>query len=76
MHTALSLSIGPHDARVFYGPEAPFTVYGSNSGFTCFGQWIQDIRVLVHDFGLESMAADLFKDVTAVRAEMMEPDVT
>ena len=42
-----TLNIGPHDARVFYGPEAPYAVYGSNSQFTCFGQWIHDFRPLV-----------------------------
>lgn len=41
-----SLNVGPHDARVFYGPEAPYVVYGSNSYFTCFGQWIVDLRSL------------------------------
>ncbi|KAF7592538.1 hypothetical protein BBP40_012762 [Aspergillus hancockii] len=42
-----TLNVGPHDARVFYGPDAPYTIYGSNSRFTCFGQWIQDFRPLV-----------------------------
>ena len=42
-----NLNVGPHDARIFYGPEKPYTIYGSNSGFTCFGQWIQDFRKLV-----------------------------
>ncbi|EXJ92750.1 hypothetical protein A1O3_01302 [Capronia epimyces CBS 606.96] len=42
-----ALNVGPHDARVFYGPSSPYTVYGSNSAFTCFGQWIQDFRMLV-----------------------------
>ncbi|KAH7013908.1 hypothetical protein EDB80DRAFT_836131 [Ilyonectria destructans] len=41
------LSIGPHDARVFLGPEKPYVVYGSNSIFTCFGQFIQDFCVLM-----------------------------
>jgi hypothetical protein len=49
-----SLNIGPHDARVFYGPDHPYTVYGSNSAFTCFGQWMQDFRLLV---GWDSEAA-------------------
>ncbi|KAJ3523982.1 hypothetical protein NM208_g12236 [Fusarium decemcellulare] len=40
-------NFGPHDARVFFGPEKPYTTYGSNSGFTCFGQWVQDFRTLV-----------------------------
>jgi hypothetical protein len=38
---------GPHDARVFYGPDKPYTIYGSNSEHTCFGQWIHDFRYLV-----------------------------
>lgn len=41
-----SLNVGPHDARVFYGPEAPYALYGSNSAHTCFGQWLQDFRAL------------------------------
>lgn len=45
-------NIGPHDARVFYGPGIPYTIYGSQSDFTCFGQWIQDFRMLV-DWGYE-----------------------
>ncbi|KAH8751751.1 hypothetical protein BGZ57DRAFT_913293 [Hyaloscypha finlandica] len=46
--TILNMNIGPHDARVFYGPESPFIVFGSNSQFTCFGQWIQDFRPLIN----------------------------
>lgn len=42
----ISLSQGPHDARVFYGPRQPYTVYGSNSAHTCFGQWVNDFRSL------------------------------
>lgn len=41
------LSIGPHDARVFYGPSTPYAIFGSNSQHTCFGLWMQDFRVLV-----------------------------
>lgn len=46
----LSFNQGPHDARVFYGPSAPYTIYGSNSAHTCFGQWMQDFRVLSTDW--------------------------
>ncbi|KAI1102550.1 hypothetical protein F4804DRAFT_312861 [Jackrogersella minutella] len=42
-----NLNVGPHDARVFHGPGVPFTVYGSNSRETCFGQWMQDFGALV-----------------------------
>lgn len=43
----LNFNIGPHDARVFYGPKSPYIIWGSNSEITCFGQWMQDFRVLV-----------------------------
>lgn len=46
-------NVGPHDARVFYGPKAPYTIFGSQSSFACFGQWLQDFRVLM-DWGLET----------------------
>ncbi|KAL2869151.1 uncharacterized protein BJX67DRAFT_379625 [Aspergillus lucknowensis] len=49
-----ALSIGPHDARVFHGPTAPYTIYGSTSQFTCFGQWMQDFRLLV-DWGVDTI---------------------
>lgn len=48
LNLSLVLSnVGPHDARMFYGPTTPYVLYGSNSHFTCFGQWLQDLRVLV-----------------------------
>lgn len=55
-----SLSVGPHDARVFYGPEIPYTIYGSNSFFTCFGQWISDFRILV-DWGIDTIHEHEFR---------------
>lgn len=48
----LGFNQGPHDARMYWGPEAPYVMYGSNSGYTCFGQFMQDLRSLV-DWGLE-----------------------
>jgi hypothetical protein len=45
-----NLNVGPHDARVFYGPRHPYTIYGSNSNYNCFGQWIRDFRGLVPDW--------------------------
>ncbi|KAM5354083.1 hypothetical protein ACJ41O_000733 [Fusarium nematophilum] len=42
-----NFNVGPHDARVFFGPEKPYAIYGSNSIFTCFGQFAQDFRTLV-----------------------------
>ena len=41
-------NVGPHDARVFYGPEYPYIMYGSNSQHNCFGLWAQDFRLLVN----------------------------
>lgn len=38
------LNVGPHDARVFFGPRAPYALYGSQSAFTCFGQWVSTLR--------------------------------
>ena len=43
----LSLADGPHDSRVFHGPEHPYTIYGGQSRHTCFGLWIQDLSTLV-----------------------------
>ncbi|KAK7432170.1 hypothetical protein QQZ08_001115 [Neonectria magnoliae] len=43
---------GPHDARVFFGPNGPYIVFGSNSIFTCYGQFIQDFRMLL-EWGTE-----------------------
>ncbi|KAF2225321.1 hypothetical protein BDZ85DRAFT_259994 [Elsinoe ampelina] len=41
-----ALSVGPHDARVFWGPDRPYVLFGSNSMHNCFGQWLQDFRML------------------------------
>ncbi|KAF4120678.1 hypothetical protein GMORB2_2681 [Geosmithia morbida] len=47
-----NLNVGPHDARVLVGPKRPFVVFGSNSVYTCFGQFIQDLDALVeHEWG-------------------------
>lgn len=43
----INLNRGPHDARVFNGPDHPYIIYGSQSGLNCFGQWLHDFRVLV-----------------------------
>jgi hypothetical protein len=64
-----SLSVGPHDARVFYGPEIPYTIYGSNSFFTCFGQWISDFRILV-DWGLDTIHAHEFRQYRELQRPM------
>lgn len=62
----INLNVGPHDARVFYGPRAPFAIFGSNSQFTCFGQWIQDLRTLV-DWDNEQYDKDEFVEATELQ---------
>jgi hypothetical protein len=42
-----NFNVGPHDARVFHGPEMMYIVFGSNSIMTCFGQFVQDFAGLV-----------------------------
>lgn len=59
-------NLGPHDARVFYGPKAPYTIYGSNSKFTCFGQWMQDFRMLT-DWGYEPYVHGKFRTATELQ---------
>lgn len=44
---------GPRDARVFLGPSGPYIIYGSNSEFTCLGQFIQDLRSLAPDWNMD-----------------------
>jgi hypothetical protein len=61
-----TFSVGPHDARVFYGPRNPYTIYGSNSAYTCFGQWMQDFRLLV-DWGFEFVKENEFRKATELQ---------
>jgi hypothetical protein len=41
---------GPRDARMFYGPNAPYLMYGSVATRNCLGLYLQDLRMLVHDY--------------------------
>ncbi|KAL9095097.1 MAG: hypothetical protein Q9165_002700 [Trypethelium subeluteriae] len=61
-----ALSVGPHDARVFYGPKTPYALFGSNSMYTCFGQWMQDFRTLV-DWGFEMFVKEDFRQATELQ---------
>lgn len=65
----LNLAIGPHDARVFWGPKKPYIIYGSNSDHPCMGMWVQDFRLLV-DWGFDTLGWEEFKYGT----EIMRPD--
>ena len=59
---------GPRDARMFYGPEAPYIAYGSQSLYTCLSIWLQDVRMLLQDFRLEQMTlVKLFKRASEVQ---------
>ena len=39
-------SLGPHDARLFIGPDRPFIMYGSQSRYSCLGLFMTDFRTL------------------------------
>lgn len=60
------LSVGPHDARVFYGPTTPYVIYGSTSQFTCFGEWMMDFRLMM-DWGLELFDKEQFRLPTEIQ---------
>ncbi|KAL2433908.1 hypothetical protein ABEF95_012739 [Exophiala dermatitidis] len=64
---------GPHDARVFYGPKVPYIIYGSRSGYTCFGQWIQDFRKLTGPDKYASSAVSSSSNLFAVGTELRRP---
>lgn len=48
----INLVSGTRDARVFHGPEVPYIVYGQLSQYFCFGQWIQDARMLLDEYSV------------------------
>lgn len=47
---------GPRNARVFYGPDAPYIMYSSLSQHGCIGVWIQDARTLIGPLFFQSVA--------------------
>ncbi|KAH6724764.1 hypothetical protein DL95DRAFT_379991 [Leptodontidium sp. 2 PMI_412] len=62
--------VGPHDARVFYGPKNPYVIYGSNGIQTaCLAQWMEDFRLLV-DWGVEAYEETKFR----VGTELHRPE--
>lgn len=58
---------GPRDARVFYGPDAPYIAYGSQSQYGCLGIWLQDLRTVIDEFTIESGLPTLFRSATEIQ---------
>ncbi|KAF2214453.1 hypothetical protein CERZMDRAFT_110754 [Cercospora zeae-maydis SCOH1-5] len=63
--------VGPRDARMFYGPDVPYLMYGSPSAHACLGIWLHDGRMLLPPFQA-AVHADigLFKEAT----ELQKPE--
>lgn len=70
----LDMNAGPHDARVFWGPDSVYTIYGSNSKFSCFGQFIQNFPVLM-DWTAEMAPQDLFRAGTEIERPGKHGDI-
>ncbi|UNI21644.1 hypothetical protein JDV02_007617 [Purpureocillium takamizusanense] len=62
-----NLNIGPHDARVLFGPEQPYITFGSNSRFTCFGQFVQNFAGLIGWNGDKPVPAFDFRNATELQ---------
>jgi len=63
-----ALNLGPRDMRVFYGPDAPYVVYGSQSAHTCFSLFAQDFRSLHYkEYDLDAFNANLFATGTELQ---------
>lgn len=62
---------GPHDIRMFYGPEAPYITYGSHSAFSCHGMWVHDLRALVPELDAISYIKDTL--FSSEPKEFLEP---
>ncbi|KAK5046163.1 hypothetical protein LTR84_008620 [Exophiala bonariae] len=58
----LNFELGPRDARVVHGPDAPYILYGAHSEYTCLGVWIQDLRMLLEDYVVESSISHRFTE--------------
>lgn len=48
----MNFRFGPRDARVFYGPENPYIIYGSQGRLACLSMWSQDFRMLTADLNI------------------------
>ncbi|GJN80745.1 hypothetical protein PLIIFM63780_004275 [Purpureocillium lilacinum] len=62
-----NLNIGPHDARVLFGPEQPYITFGSNSKFTCFGQFVQNFAGLIGWNGDKPVPETDFRNATELQ---------
>ncbi|KAJ9497740.1 hypothetical protein H2202_006773 [Exophiala xenobiotica] len=60
---------GPRDARVFWGPDRPYIVYGSLATRSCLGLFVQDLGSLVPDFSDDAQEDLVFTNDT----EMQRP---
>ncbi|BFZ56553.1 hypothetical protein PYCC9005_003600 [Savitreella phatthalungensis] len=62
-HPILENIKGGRDLRLFWGPDTPYVVYGTQSRHACFGLAIQNFRELYPSFD-EHKAEDPFKEHT------------
>ena len=69
-HSVFNMRGGPRDARMFYGPAAPYVMYGSQSQYACLGLWLHDARMLLEPFYLER---ELPKDFNS-STELQRPE--
>jgi len=58
----LNFELGPRDVRVAHGPDAPYILYSAHSEQTCMGVWIQDLRLLLQDYTIESSISHRFTE--------------
>ncbi|KAI1618746.1 hypothetical protein EDD36DRAFT_450115 [Exophiala viscosa] len=65
---------GPHDARVFQGPDGSYIVYGSASDYTCLGQWIQAFRPLIEVYDDDKASVASTHPGFTNATEMRRPD--
>ena len=71
-----AIGSGPHDMRVFYGPDAPYVIYGSQSAHTCFGLFTQDFRALHNtEYDLDALNANLFVTGTELQRPAPYSDI-
>ena len=66
-YAELNAYSGARNARVFYGPEAPYLLYSSPSQHGCIGVWIQDARTLIHPFYFQHVVGpQLYLEATEI----------